>query len=297
LIDLYAPTFGEIVIIPGEYRMLAQHLSPPSDSGMPAHLVLSQRSETAKRVYDFLFGLAIAIFAIPVMIVAWILVRATSSGPGFYTQLRVGRNGRHYRIYKIRTMYTNCEAASGAAWSTRFDPRVTPIGRIFRTLHIDELPQLLNVFRGDMSLVGPRPERPEFVGPLSEKIPNYNERHLVRPGVTGLAQIQLPADSSIDSVQTKLVLDRCYVQNGCIWLDFRIMLGTVVYLVGLSYARVRKLMWLPNPLAEQCMTNQLLAPHVIGPFKVMGLFPTRLEESTPPKSPSEASPVPCGEVS
>ncbi len=147
-------------------------------------------------------------------------------------------------------MYSNCEAISGVAWSTKRDPRITTIGRIFRKLHIDELPQLLNVIRGDMSLVGPRPERPEFVGPLSEKIPYYTERLLVRPGVTGLAQIQLPADTSIESVRTKLVLDRCYVKKGSAWLDLRIMLGTVIYLVGFSYAKVRKLTCLPNPLID-----------------------------------------------
>jgi len=277
--------------------MLAQHLSPPSDSGMSASVAVFQRSETIKRSFDLLFSLAIAIVAIPVIVVAWLLVRATSAGPGFYSQMRVGRHGRHYRIYKIRTMYTNCEAATGAAWSTKRDPRVTYFGRIFRTLHIDELPQLLNVLRGDMSLVGPRPERPEFVGPLSEIVPHYMERHSVCPGVTGLAQIQLPPDSSIESVRTKLVLDRCYVQNSNIWLDLRIMLGTGLYLVGFSYARVRKLMWLPNPFADQVATNQLSALHVIGPFKVMGFFPTQLEDSTAPRSlTNEDGPVPCGEV-
>ncbi len=271
--------------------MLAQHL-PPHSTGIPA-----RRSEAIKRGCDLFLSLAIAILAIPVTLMAWGLVRLTSTGPGFYSQVRVGRNGQRYRIYKIRTMYTNCEAVSGAAWSTKSDPRVTPFGRIFRKLHIDELPQLLNVLRGDMSLVGPRPERPEFVGPLSQHIPNYTDRLLVRPGVTGLAQIQLPPDTSIDSVRTKLVLDRCYVQTGSFWLDLRIMLGTVIYLAGFSFARIGKIMWLPNPLADKAVVSGSLTPHVMGPFKVMGLFPSQRNETDPPRSLSiEGEPIVCSEA-
>ena len=139
-------------------------------------------------------------------------------------------------------MYHNCEAVSGAAWSTKRDSRVTRVGRILRKLHVDELPQLLNVLRGDMSLVGPRPERPEFVGPLARQIPGYYDRLAVRPGVTGLAQIQLPADEDIEDVRKKVVLDRCYAEKRDLWLDFRIMLGTAVYLFGFSYATVRKVL-------------------------------------------------------
>ena len=201
-----------------------------------------------KRAFDLAFGLCLFVVAVPVIAVIWLAVRATSAGPGLYSQLRVGRGGRHYRIYKIRTMQYNCEGKSGAQWCVNRDPRVTPLGRVLRKLHLDELPQLWNVLRGDMSLVGPRPERPEFVGPLSVEIPDYSERHLVRPGVTGLAQIQLPADTSVESVRTKLVLDRRYVADRSCWLDIRIMVGTAVYLSGCSYDTVRRLLWLPNPL-------------------------------------------------
>jgi lipopolysaccharide/colanic/teichoic acid biosynthesis glycosyltransferase len=277
--------------------MLAQHISPPSDAGIPAPVTVSWRSEVLKSGFDLFFSLGIAIVAIPVILVAWLLVRVTSAGPGFYSQVRVGRYGRHYRIYKIRTMYCNCEAASGVAWSTKHDPRVTLIGRIFRAIHIDELPQLLNVLRGDMSLIGPRPERPEFVGPLSAKLPGYTERLLVRPGVTGLAQIQLPPDSGIESVRTKLILDRCYVQNRSFWLDIRIMLGTVFYLVGFSFAWVRRLMRLPNPLVGQRVTAISHAPRVGAPFRVLSLFQSQRDDSAPPGSLSnEGGPVPCSEA-
>lgn len=204
-----------------------------------------------KRASDLVFGVGVFAVALPVIVLTWLAVRLTSSGPGFYSQVRVGRNGRHYRIYKIRTMRHNCELATGAKWCVTRDPRVTPLGRVLRKLHLDELPQVWNVLRGDMSLVGPRPERPEFVGPLSAEIPGYAERHTVRPGVTGLAQIQLPPDTSVESVRTKLVLDRQYVADRTLWLDLRIMLGTVVYLSGCSYATVRRLMRLPNPLSHE----------------------------------------------
>lgn len=207
-------------------------------------------SDRLKRACDLLLGAVMFAAAVPVIVLLWAAVRLTSAGPGFYSQVRVGRNGRHYRIFKLRTMTHNCEAKTGAQWCTRRDSRVTPLGRILRKLHLDELPQLWNVLRGDMSLVGPRPERPEFVVPLSREIPGYMDRHRVRPGVTGLAQIQLPPDTDLDSVRAKLVLDGSYIENRSLWLDLRIMLGTAIYLFGFSYATVRRLLRLPNPLAD-----------------------------------------------
>jgi len=185
--------------------------------------------------------------AAPVIVAGWLAVRLTSRGPGFYSQTRLGRYGRPYRILKLRSMYHNCEAASGIRWSTRGDSRVTPVGRVIRKLHIDELPQLWNVAVGEMSLVGPRPERPEFVGPLQAQISGYSDRMLVRPGLTGLAQVQLPPDSGIDSVRAKLVLDLYYVRHQSLSLDARILFGTAGYVLGLSYAAVRVLAGLPNP--------------------------------------------------
>jgi lipopolysaccharide/colanic/teichoic acid biosynthesis glycosyltransferase len=228
-------------------------------------LPVSARMGWAKRACDVSFGVVLLFLTLPVIAAAWVVVRLTSPGPGFYSQVRVGLRGRHYRIYKIRTMTHNCEAGSGAQWATKGDSRVTPVGRILRKLHLDELPQLWNVLKGDMSLVGPRPERPEFVGPLTAQVEGYAERHRVRPGVTGLAQIQLPADSDIDSVRTKHVLDRHYVENASLWLDVRIMIGTAVYLFGFSYARVRRLMRLPNPLVGKAHSDDTRTRVVIGP--------------------------------
>lgn len=225
------------------------------------------REDRFKRACDLTFGLGLSLMAFPVVLFLWALVRATSSGPGFYFQVRVGRGGRHYRIYKIRTMTHNCEARSGATWATKGDSRVTAVGRVLRKLHLDELPQLWNVIRGDMSLVGPRPERPEFVVPLAAEIEGYPERHRVRPGVTGLAQIQLPADTDVESVRKKIVFDRHYVENANFWLDLRIMLGTVVYLLGFSYATVRRLMRLPKP-APASRPDDTRARVVLGTLKV-----------------------------
>ena len=132
-----------------------------------------------------------------------LLVRLTSRGPGIYKQARVGKDGRKFMMYKIRTMRQDAEAASGPMWTQAHDPRVTFLGRVLRKLHLDELPQLFNVLKGEMSLVGPRPERPEFVRVLAEAIPGYRNRLAVRPGVTGLAQVNLPPDTDIASVRAQ----------------------------------------------------------------------------------------------
>jgi lipopolysaccharide/colanic/teichoic acid biosynthesis glycosyltransferase len=253
----------------------------PGEAGAPARGG-SPRSDRLQRACDVIVSLALSAIAVPLIAISWVLVRCTTAGPGFYYQTRVGRNGRTYRIYKVRTMYHNCEAVSGAAWSTRFDPRVTPVGRVLRRLHLDELPQLLNVLRGDMSLVGPRPERPEFVDVLSRAIPGYDQRLAVRPGVTGLAQIQLPADTDVDCVRKKLVLDQCYIQQGNFWLDVRILLGTVVYLVGFPYPTVRKLMRLPDPLGKPAADSQT---------RMKLNYDGTIEEAEPPRP--MASAVPC----
>jgi lipopolysaccharide/colanic/teichoic acid biosynthesis glycosyltransferase len=186
----------------------------------------------------------------PVLAFAWVLVRLTSAGPGFYSQSRIGRFGEPFEILKLRTMFHRCEAQSGAVWAKLNDPRITPVGHVLRKLHVDELPQLLNILRGDMSLVGPRPERPEFVCVLSEVIPGYADRLRVRPGLTGLAQIQLPPDTDFESVRRKIVLDRLYLERRGLGFDLRLLAGTAIYLCGLSYAGVRRVVRLPNPLAN-----------------------------------------------
>ena len=203
----------------------------------------------AKGVLDRAVAAGLLVATAPLLVVGWLLVRLTSKGPGFYSQLRVGLGGRTFRIYKLRSMYHNVEAVTGGVkWSTRGDSRVTPVGRVLRKLHIDELPQLWNVLVGDMSMVGPRPERPELVPGLAQQIPGYLERLTVPAGLTGLAQIQLPADSDLDSVRRKLLFDRCYAAQADLWLDLRLMAATGGYLAGLSDRMVRRMFALPDPV-------------------------------------------------
>jgi len=207
--------------------------------------------DLVKTVLDGLAALVILVVAFPVILISAIIVRLTSHGPAYYTQLRLGRGGKPYVIYKLRSMYHDCERYSGIRWSSKGDNRVTPFGRFLRKSHIDELPQLWNVLRGEMSLIGPRPERPELVVSLEKALPRYRDRLLVKPGVTGLAQIQLPPDSDLESVRRKLVLDRVYVHYRSFWLDLRIYLGTIAYLAGTPFETVRRWFALPNELVEE----------------------------------------------
>jgi lipopolysaccharide/colanic/teichoic acid biosynthesis glycosyltransferase len=199
-----------------------------------------------KVVFDLFLAVVLLVIAAPVIALMGLLVKLTSQGPAFYTQLRVGRNGRAFWIYKLRTMTHNCESESGAKWATARDARVTLLGRFLRKTHLDELPQLWNVLRGDMSLVGPRPERPEFIPGLEEQIPNYRDRLVVRPGLTGLAQVQLPADTDIDSVRRKLVYDRYYIEHMGLWLDIRLILSTALKMAHIPFSVARKVLRVPS---------------------------------------------------
>jgi lipopolysaccharide/colanic/teichoic acid biosynthesis glycosyltransferase len=217
-----------------------------SGTGRVVQRVLTRPYEIAKVTVELILAVVLAILAVPVILFAAAAVKLTSRGPVFYSQIRLGRGGRHYAIYKIRTMTHNCEKSSGACWSTAGDSRITPIGRFLRRTHIDELPQLWNVLRGDMSLVGPRPERPEFVPKLAQAIPGYRERLIVRPGVTGLAQVQLPADTDLGSVRRKLAFDLYYIENASLSLDLRLILCTAFSTAGLPFALTGRLFFVPS---------------------------------------------------
>ena len=185
-----------------------------------------------KAVLEWLAAVVLAVVAAPLVFLAAALVKVSSPGPAFYTQTRVGRNGRLFPIFKIRTMVHNCESLTGPRWSMPGDPRVTVIGQILRRTHLDELPQLLNVLRGDMALIGPRPERPEFVPELEQALPAYRQRLAVRPGVTGLAQVRLAADTDLNSVRKKLAHDLYYIQHLNPFLELRILFCTIFYTFG-----------------------------------------------------------------
>jgi lipopolysaccharide/colanic/teichoic acid biosynthesis glycosyltransferase len=170
----------------------------------------------------------------PLLLTLIALVRCTSEGPAFYSQVRLGRGGKPFRICKLRTMTHRCEAHTGPVWSVGEDPRITPIGRWLRDTHLDELPQLWNVLRLEMSLIGPRPERPEIAARIEREIPEFRGRLSVKPGITGLAQMWLPADQDLHSVRRKLTYDLHYVRHFGPVLDTSIAFSTVLHFLGLA---------------------------------------------------------------
>lgn len=189
-------------------------------------------------------ALVLLVPGLPLMALTIVAVRLTSRGPGIYRQTRVGLHGRTFVMRKIRTMRIDAESHSGPVWAQLRDPRVTRAGRVIRRLHLDELPQLFNVLQGEMDLVGPRPERPEFTQWLGREIPGYLNRLAVRPGITGLAQINLPPDTDLDSVRRKLALDLEYIHTRAAWLDARIVACTTLRLIGVRSAFARRLLGL-----------------------------------------------------
>lgn len=198
-----------------------------------------EHADRAKRAVDLSITVLIALPVALAVLVAAAIIKLTSRGPAIYSQTRLGRFGRSFTIYKLRTMRHNCEAKTGAQWSVKGDPRVTWLGNILRKLHIDELPQLVNVWNGDMSLVGPRPERPEIVTMLRQQIAGYDRRLEVLPGVTGFAQVHLPPDETTDCVRKKLIFDRFYVRHASTRLDVKILVLTALKVFGMRrwYAR------------------------------------------------------------
>ncbi|HEX2248907.1 MAG TPA: sugar transferase [Gemmatimonadales bacterium] len=206
---------------------------------------VSQSHEWLRRSVNFLIALIALVLLLPIMLMIAFLVRITSRGPVLYTQTRVGFDRRHvtlgsqnhrrernlggqpFTIYKFRTMRVDAENGSGAVWAQQGDPRVTPIGRLLRQYRLDELPQLLNVLKGEMNIVGPRPERPTIFAELREHIAEYPLRQRAKPGITGLAQINHHYDRSLEDVRTKVHYDLEYIRRQSVAEDFRIMLKTV----------------------------------------------------------------------
>ncbi|MEX1233311.1 MAG: sugar transferase [Planctomycetaceae bacterium] len=183
-----------------------------------------------KFVVEFVVAALLLVVTVPVMLIAAIVVKLTSKGPAFFYQTRVGKDQEEFTLIKLRTMVHNAEVLTGPVWSKPNDSRITRVGAFLRDTHIDEFPQLLNVLKGEMSLIGPRPERPEFVSKLQFQYSNYLDRSNVRPGITGLAQLKLPPDYHVDDVKHKLAFDVYYVENISPGLDARICLFTALRL-------------------------------------------------------------------
>ena len=205
----------------------------------------ARTAEWPRRAVNLVFSVVAIAITLPVMFLIAVLVRLTSKGPVFYTQVRVGLDrrrrvrgiqnhrrerdlgGRPFTIYKFRTMWVDAEHQSGAVWAQQRDPRVTPLGRLLRQYRLDELPQLINVLKGEMNIVGPRPERPTIFAELREHIAEYPLRQRAKPGITGLAQINHHYDRSLEDVRTKVQYDLEYIRRQSVAEDFRIMLKTV----------------------------------------------------------------------
>jgi lipopolysaccharide/colanic/teichoic acid biosynthesis glycosyltransferase len=226
-------------------RQRAIETSRDNGAVVDLDLVPATRSERINRAVNLVLGVVGLILLSPVMVLVALIVKLTSRGPIFYTQTRVGLDrrwkrtlamhekrvqdlgGAAFTIYKFRTMYVDAEGKSGAVWAVQNDPRVTPVGRFLRKYRLDEFPQLINVVRGDMNIVGPRPERPSIVARLREDIREYPLRHRVKPGITGLAQINQQYDSCLDDVRAKVRFDLEYLRSQSLVADFKIMLRTV----------------------------------------------------------------------
>jgi len=199
----------------------------------PSHLIysgeLGPRRQTIliQNISNALLAGIGAIVTAPLMLIVALAVRFSSPGPALYRQTRVGMDGISFTLYKFRSMRPDAEAKSGAVWASRDDPRITPVGRVIRKFRLDELPQLFNVLRGEMSIVGPRPERPEFVQILSSRIPFYRQRHCVRPGITGWAQINYKYGDTLEDTIEKLEYDLFYIKNMSFSLDTYIIFHTL----------------------------------------------------------------------
>jgi exopolysaccharide biosynthesis polyprenyl glycosylphosphotransferase len=218
-------------IVPDLYEILSGQARTAQIYGIPLIDIMPQLmpewEKKLKRVLDIVVSLLILIISFPIILIASLAIKLDSKGPVFFKQERCGLNNRAFRIIKFRSMQHNAEKITGPVWSQKGDPRITRVGNIIRKLRIDEIPQMYNVLKGEMSLVGPRPERPFFVEKLSEQIPYYKRRLKVRPGITGWAQVKHKYDESIEDVKIKLRYDLFYIENMSLRMDFKILFRTV----------------------------------------------------------------------
>ena len=221
-------------IMPDTYEIVSGLAKTNQIYGVPLIEVMPEimtpAANLTKRIIDIFLSVMIILLTLPLIIISIILIKLTSKGPIFYSQERVGKNGKHFTIYKFRTMIENAEEY-GPEWSGPDDPRITKFGKFMRKTHIDEIPQLFNVLKNEMSIVGPRPERPYFVEELKSQIPYYYKRLSIKPGITGWAQIKYKYDSSLDDVKSKLQFDFYYIENMSLTLDFKIILNTIVVVI------------------------------------------------------------------
>ncbi len=211
-------------IISGQAKV-AQLYSSPLIDVMPE--LMPEWEKKLKRLMDIILSFILIVITSPITLLTALAIRLESKGPIFYKQERMGQNGKVFKIYKFRSMVQDAEKHTGPVWSMKDDPRITNVGKFIRRVRIDEIPQVINILKGDMSFVGPRPERPFFVEKLSQEIPLYKRRLKVRPGVTGWAQVKHKYDESVEDVKVKLKYDLFYIENMSLRMDFKIIFRTV----------------------------------------------------------------------
>ena len=219
-------------IVPDLYEILSGQARTSQLYGIPLIDIMPELmpewEKKLKRISDVIISFIILVSTLPLNIFTALLIKLDSKGPVLFRQERIGMNNKIFKIYKFRSMYKDAEKNTGPVWSRKDDPRVTRFGKIIRKLRVDEIPQMFNVLKGEMSLVGPRPERPYFVEQLSQQIPYYKRRLKVRPGITGWAQVKHKYDESIEDVKVKLRYDLFYIENMSLRMDIKILARTIL---------------------------------------------------------------------
>jgi exopolysaccharide biosynthesis polyprenyl glycosylphosphotransferase len=238
LLELIGKCEGDVnfKIVPDLYDAISGQARTNQIYGFPLIEIMPEIMQpwerVVKRLIDIVVSLIVLVAGLPLWILIAILIKIDSRGPVIYKQERVGKDGKIFTLYKFRSMYENAEALTGPTWAMKNDPRVTRVGKILRKLHLDEIPQFVNVLKGDMSLIGPRPERPVFVEKLSKEIPLYRRRLKVKPGITGWAQVKYKYDESIEDVKKKLQYDLFYIENMSLRMDLKIIAYTILHILS-----------------------------------------------------------------
>jgi exopolysaccharide biosynthesis polyprenyl glycosylphosphotransferase len=231
VIEKCEDTNVSLKIVPDLYEIISGQARTTQIYGFPLIDIMPELlpdwEKSMKRVIDMLMSFILLVVSFPVTVATAIAIKIESKGPVFYRQERMGLNGKIFKIIKFRSMVQDAEKKSGPVWSTKGDTRITKVGAFIRRVRIDEIPQIINIFKGEMSFVGPRPERPFFVEKLSKEIPLYKRRLKVRPGITGWAQVKHKYDESVDDVKVKLRYDLFYIENISLSMDFKILFRTV----------------------------------------------------------------------